>query len=659
MRVAVREILGFGGIPSDRTSATRWLFRNGVAVEREAGNGGLRDVVQFTDLPEPVRLAFQARLAERSGLAAGVQDDAAQLALMAKPMGVQKVAHERAAVLVFVQKRRKAKLKWPQIAALFEGAGFGEGPSKQTVERWFKRVENVDPINWPPALAPDWKPRSADAPMSEEAFAWFKDIVGLSGKNGSFYPLKWAYRDTAEQARKEGWLWPSYETVRRRFLALPAAERRTLMQGEKAAAFSLTQYQPRTTEQLLAMDQVELDGREFKVTTRFRDGTIGCPWVILIVDRASSKVVGYAVSNSENAEAVAEAITNVCEEHGIPVKLLTDNGRAINSRKITGGLRPRYRTVQQRAADWEVPGVMAIYGIELQNTAPGAPRGKLPESIFSALRHTDNAPEFHRTQRSGQTDTPNPSPEVVGIDVFEAVLAKRIRDFNAMASRVQQAQGGSRDAAFERLSEGRTVRHVSPLQRRSVKMTWHKRMVMPDGRVKFAGGLFGDATTQEAMLAHEGKYVLVGIDPTDYSAPAMVRGWEEAHLRGRVLIEKLPAYEACSVNSDEGRRRAITEKRRARAEVKQFAVVNPAQKVAERQAAALLNAVPPKEPAAPKVVQLDTRGPFSPVAPLHPMHNRTGDAVAVSDADNAAQAELLKSLLGIQGVSREASGGNR
>jgi transposase InsO family protein len=495
--------------------------------------------------------------------------------------------------------------------------------------------------------------------MSEEAFAWFKDIVGLSGKNGSLYPLLWAYRDTAEQARKQGWLWPSYETVRRRFLALPAAERRTLMQGEKAAAASLTQYQPRRTETLLAMEQVELDGREFKVTVRFRDGSIGCPWVILIVDRASSKVVGYAVSNSENADAVAEAITSVCEEYGIPVLLLTDNGRAINSRKITGGLRPRYQTVQQRAADWDVPGVMAIYGIELQNTAPGAPRGKLPESIYSALRHIDNAPEFHRAQRSGPTDTPNPNPDVIGEDVFRAVLDKRIRDFNAMPSRAQQAQGGSRDAAFERLSQGRIVRHVSPLQRRSVKMTWHKRMVMPDGRVKFAGGLFGDATTQEAMLAHEGKYVLVGIDPTDYSAPAMVRGWEESHLRGRVLVEKLPAYEACSVNSDEGRRRAVAEKRRALALTKQYAVVNPAEKVAALQAAALINTVPPKEPAAPKVVQLDTRGPFSAAAPLHPAHSRSGDAVAVSDADNAARAELLKSLLGIKGVSREASGGNR
>jgi hypothetical protein len=57
-------------------------------------------------------------------------------------------------------------------------------------------------------------------------------------------PLKWAYRDTAEQARKKGWLWPSYETARRRFPALSVAARRTLMQSEQAAASSLTQYQP-------------------------------------------------------------------------------------------------------------------------------------------------------------------------------------------------------------------------------------------------------------------------------------------------------------------------------------------------------------------------------------------------------------------------------
>lgn len=99
------------------------------------------------------------------------------------------------------------------------------------------------------------------------------------------------------------------------------------------------------------MDQVALEGREVMVTTRIRDGLIGCSRDILIVDRASSKVVGHTVSNSENAEAVAEAITNVCEAQGVPVMLLTDNGGAITSRKIAGGLHPRYRG-QRSSARW-------------------------------------------------------------------------------------------------------------------------------------------------------------------------------------------------------------------------------------------------------------------------------------------------------------------
>jgi hypothetical protein len=237
---------------------------------------------------------------------------------------------------------------------------------------------------------------------------------------------------------------------------------------------------------------------------------------------------------------------------------------------------------------------------------------------------------------------------VIGIDVFEAVLAKRIRDFNAMPSRGQQAQGGSRVAAFERLSQGRMVRHVSPLQRRSVKMTWRKRMVMGDGRVKFAGGLFGDATTQEAMLAHEGKYVLVGLDPTDYSAPAIVRGWEELDLRGRVLIDKLPAYEATAACSEEGRRRAVTEKRRAQALAKRHAVVNPQEKVAALRAAALAAAYLPSQPAAPSVVQLDTRGPFSPAAPLHP----------TDGSDRRRNTDILMGFID-QDKKKKASGGDR
>lgn len=71
-------------------------------------------------------IAYQVRQAERSGLAAGVQDEAAHLGIVAKPMVTQKRAHDRAAILAFVVKHRQAGLNWPQTLALLARAGFDE-----------------------------------------------------------------------------------------------------------------------------------------------------------------------------------------------------------------------------------------------------------------------------------------------------------------------------------------------------------------------------------------------------------------------------------------------------------------------------------------------------------------------------------------------------
>jgi hypothetical protein len=83
--IPARELQGVGSIPASKPAALAWLKRAAVA-SKSCGQALLFDVDQ---LPERERLAYQARVAERSGLAGGVQDDAAHLALMAKPMGVQ------------------------------------------------------------------------------------------------------------------------------------------------------------------------------------------------------------------------------------------------------------------------------------------------------------------------------------------------------------------------------------------------------------------------------------------------------------------------------------------------------------------------------------------------------------------------------------------
>lgn len=102
--LSARDIIGIEGVPASRMGIWKWLRRLSIPLTQY----GKRFTFHLSDLPEPVRLAYQVRQAERSGLAAGVQDEAAHLGLMAKPMCTQKRAHDRAAILAIVAKHRQA-----------------------------------------------------------------------------------------------------------------------------------------------------------------------------------------------------------------------------------------------------------------------------------------------------------------------------------------------------------------------------------------------------------------------------------------------------------------------------------------------------------------------------------------------------------------------
>ncbi len=315
-----------------------------------------------------------------------------------------------------------------------------------------------------------------------------------------------------------------------------------------------------------------------------------------------------------------------------------------------GGLKPMFRRKQMKAKDWDAPGVLKICGIEASNTGVGKARSKQSESIYSVLRHTDNDPVLFLAQRPGPNDAPNPDPLPLAEDLFAAFIAQEIARFNAdTTSRAQGLRRGeSRVAAFARLSEGRIARHASPLQRRSVRMKWHEKTVMQDGRIKFDQGLWGDENTQAAMLRHVGHKVLIGIDPNDYRAPAMVRGWEEADLRGRILLETLPVFEPAKHADEASRRRAVAEERRGKKLVATYRLTGVDTWVAEKRAEVMANAGLAPLPATPKIVQLDARGPFSPAAALY-------------QKPELSQAARLLAMLNSEEDERNrtASGGNR
>lgn len=562
-------------------------------------------------------------------------------------MGVQESAHIRAALLAFVHRHRLAGLKWHQIAPQIKAAGLGEVPTEATVKRWFKRVEGIDPANWAPALAPEYKGRTARAPMSEAAWDEFCALVAAWGRNGTGVNLRKAWSKVAEKKAKNAWVWPPYRTVLRAFYRLPVEEQRTLTMGEEDAAKSITQRLHRSVAGMKAMEQVELDGREFKVKVRFENGIVSCPWIIVYVDRASSKIVSWAISESENEEVAAEATRRMCDTHGIPLRVVTDNGGAFNGRRMAGGLNPLIRRKDTKTPDWDVPGLFKIYGIDLVNCAPRKGWAKIVESIYSVLRHMDNDPVFNAAQRSGPTDTPNPDPVPVEMALFTRMVEREFERFNA--DRDSRAlglkKGENRNEAFERLSEGGPARAVSPLQRRMARVKFKRVMVQQDGRIKFEGGVWGDETTQAGMLTHAGKWVLAGFDPKDYHAPAIILGWEDQKLKGRMLFEALPVFEAARHNDEASRRRAIAEDRRAKAMARKFVRPDLGTRVAGWRDEVMAEVGQVSPPVAPKVVQLDTRGLFSPAAALF-KNDQPTQAAQIAALIRAEKEEKSRAVIG-------------
>lgn len=95
MRATVALLAGLPDLPSTERGVRIWLRRHNVPVGRD----GKRFVFSASDLPQDVQIKLQLRAAEASGLAIGVQDDAAWAAHLAKPAGVQAMAGERVALV--------------------------------------------------------------------------------------------------------------------------------------------------------------------------------------------------------------------------------------------------------------------------------------------------------------------------------------------------------------------------------------------------------------------------------------------------------------------------------------------------------------------------------------------------------------------------------
>ena len=284
-------------------------------------------------------------------------------------------------------------LSWPERAALACDKFGPEGTSEASLERLSKAVEGVDPINFAPALLPGHgKSGPPSAEPSPEAWALFLSILQRAGED---FPLIAAWRDVEDVKGLEGWDWPSSATVRRRWHGLPLAARLHARIGTDGAVKRLAQPAMRDKTTIRPLEWVPLDGRTLVFRVDFGDGRAVRPVMIALVDVASSAVLGWALSTSENARSTQRLIREVCERFGIFDHLCTDNGSAFAAHLVAGGIDKSFRG-KARALEAVRPlGICHHLGIDMTFALPGNGQAKVAERSFASLsRACDDRPEF-------------------------------------------------------------------------------------------------------------------------------------------------------------------------------------------------------------------------------------------------------------------------
>jgi transposase InsO family protein len=130
------------------------------------------------------------------------------------------------------------------------------------------------------------------------------------------------------------------------------------------------------------------DAKQIDVACLFRGKAI-YPWYTAFLDAASRKFVGWILTSTPDADAIAQAFVYAAQKHGIPRVVYIDRGKAYKAHKITGekikaeGITPFKTPRSDRIA-----GIFGEMGIEVFWAAPYNAKEKGPiESAFRIFTH--------------------------------------------------------------------------------------------------------------------------------------------------------------------------------------------------------------------------------------------------------------------------------
>ncbi|MGY4848772.1 Mu transposase C-terminal domain-containing protein [Pasteurella multocida] len=376
--------LSLACLPKTKQGVLYQAKKQGWTTHKKVGVGG--EILEFalSNLPQEIQTEIRSRF-----MSAVVEAKPKKLPVVRAEVDVgnlttkqREIADARMALVAYVLELECSMSRIKAITYLCNLAKQGEMPphlvelvavanAKKTAKRtlsvrtlngWVLAYNNAKtPEERLKALVPSQ--RKADR---VEDIAWLPNFLAIY-RNTNGVSVAEAYVEFAHKWQMEFAdqplrlaLLPSIDRVRRALIKLP---RHIKEIGRKTGAEmrALQTYVKRDWSCLLANDVWVGDGHSMKMKVQHPDhGRPFIPELTMVMDAPSRFIVGWSVSLSENALAVADAIRHGVENHGIPAIYYSDNGGGEKNWMLDG----------------DITGMLPRLGINHQTGIPGNPQGR-------------------------------------------------------------------------------------------------------------------------------------------------------------------------------------------------------------------------------------------------------------------------------------------
>lgn len=373
--------------------------------------------------------------------------------------------------------------------------------SPATLWRYRELVRYQSRHDWLPALLPGTKGKPPAADFSPAAFAWMKQEWGCESKPA----LADVYQRCQVIAPENGWVIPSYSTVKRLFEKLDRSWVLLSREGTKKATALLVPAQQRDYSKLKAHGLWSSDGHKLDVMTRFPSGHIGRAILVLWYDQRTRYVLGYALSQVENADVIRLALRNsMMNSNAVPVEVLIDNGRGYTSSLISGGTPNRYRG---KVKEGEPLGILTQMAVAIHYSLPGHGQSKPLERLWGALASISKQRQFAGAYCGNNTlNKPEEfdASKAVDIALVEAAIVEFIERHNNRAHRGDGMDGKSPRAMMEELLKTTVVTQPTKEQLRLCLLAAESVRLAPDHSITILGNRYW--SEELAKLKTRGPY---------------------------------------------------------------------------------------------------------------------------------------------------------